>query len=79
MQKKPKYVEKTEGGKELDETKNKKTEDKLRTYTVKDGDSLSLISQKFFGSTKMIDEILKLNDMDDADKIYAGKILKLPK
>ena len=54
-------------------------DDKLRTYTVKDGDSLSLISQKFFGTTKMIYEILKLNDMDDADKIYAGKILKLPK
>lgn len=73
------FREKTEEEKELDKTKNKKADDKLRTYTVKDGDSLSLISQKFFGNTKMIDEILKLNDMDDADKIYAGKILKLPK
>lgn len=73
------YVEKTEQEKEIVKTKDKKMDDKLRTYTVKDGDSLSLISQKFFGNTKMINEILKLNDMDDADKIYAGKILKLPK
>ena len=73
------FREKADEEKEINEVKNKKTEEKLRTYTVKDGDSLSLISQKFFGSTKMIDEILKLNDMDDADKIYAGKILKLPR
>ncbi len=73
------FREKTDEEKEINNMKNKKTENKLQTYTVKDGDSLSLISQKFFGNTKMIDEILKLNDMDDADKIYAGKILKLPK
>ena len=71
--------EKEKQEKKIGKTKNKKTDDNLQTYTVKDGDSLSLISQKFFGSTKMINEILKLNGMDDANKIYSGKVLKLPK
>ena len=52
--------------------------DKFQTYVVKSGDSLSSISRKFFGSTKMIDKILELNDMDNADMIYIGKVLKLP-
>ena len=73
------FDEKEKQEKKIGKTKNKKTDDNLQTYTVKDGDSLSLISQKFFGSTKMINEILKLNGMDDANKIYSGKVLKLPK
>lgn len=50
-----------------------------KTYTVESGDSLSGISQKFFGNSKMVDKIMELNDMDDPDKIYVGKILKLPR
>ena len=59
----------------LDSEENR---DKFQTYVVKSGDSLSSISRKFFGSTRMIDRILELNDMDNADTIYAGKVLKLP-
>lgn len=50
-----------------------------KTYTVKCGDSLSAISKKFFGNSAMIDKIMELNNMSDPDKIYVGKVLKLPR
>lgn len=50
-----------------------------KTYVVKEGDSLSAISQKFFGNSSMISKIMELNGMDNADKIYTGKVLKLPR
>ena len=49
------------------------------TYTVQQGDSLGLISEKFFGTTAVMDEIMELNGMTDPDKIFFGKVLKLPK
>lgn len=48
------------------------------TYTVKRGDTLSEIAQTYLGTTKRADEILKLNNIDDADEIYAGRVLKMP-
>jgi len=60
------------------ESKLNNKSDSTKTYVVKDGDTLSLISQKFFGNTSMVDKIIKINNMDDADKIYVGKVLKLP-
>ncbi len=48
------------------------------TYTVQQGDSLTQISIKFYGNTNMVNEIMALNGMDDADKIFFGKVLKLP-
>lgn len=48
------------------------------TYKVKDGDSLEAISKKFYGNRNKIDEIMKVNEIDDANKIYSGMILKLP-
>ena len=61
-------------------SENKSNDNQVpKTYVVKEGDSLSAISQKFFGNSSMINKIMELNGMDDADKIYAGKILKLPR
>ena len=48
------------------------------TYKVKDGDSLEAISKKFYGNRDKIDEIMEVNEIDDANKIYSGMILKLP-
>ena len=48
------------------------------TYKVKDGDSLEAISKKFYGNRNKIDEIMEVNEIDDANKIYSGMILKLP-
>jgi len=49
-----------------------------KTYTVKDGDTLSEIAQTYLGTVKRADEILKLNKIDDADEIFAGRVLRLP-
>ncbi len=49
-----------------------------KKYTVKSGDSLIGISVKFYGDKSMVEEIMLLNNLEDADKIYFGKVLLLP-
>jgi nucleoid-associated protein YgaU len=52
---------------------------KGNTYTVKAGDSLARIAQQQLGTTKRMQEILKLNPgIKDADDIRAGMTLQLP-
>ncbi|MGO2083405.1 LysM peptidoglycan-binding domain-containing protein [Vagococcus sp.] len=46
-------------------------------YTVKSGDSLSLISQKFAGNNSLIDEIAKLNKIQDINLIHVGQKLTI--
>lgn len=48
------------------------------TYEIKKGENLITISKKFYGDTKMIDEIMRINDIDDRNKVYEGQIIKLP-
>lgn len=50
-----------------------------KTYTVEEGDTLSYISRKFYGSTKMKTKIMEENDLSDPNKIYFGMVLKLPR
>lgn len=59
-----------------EETKN--TMEAKNKYVVQEGDSLSKISMKFYGSNKKMQEIMDLNGMDNPDKIYFGKVLYLP-
>ncbi len=47
-------------------------------YVVKSGDCLSEISAKQLGTCKRVDEIKKLNGIDDADDIAEGMVLRLP-
>lgn len=49
-----------------------------REYKVKAGECLSEIASKQCGTIKFVDEIVKLNKLDDADDIVEGKVLKLP-
>ena len=49
------------------------------SYIVQQGDSLLLISHRFYGTANMMDEIMELNGMTNPDTIYYGKVLKLPK
>lgn len=49
------------------------------TYTVEAGDTLGHISRKFYGSEKMMTRIMEVNQLDDPNKIYFGKVIKLPK
>lgn len=48
------------------------------TYTVKSGDTLAAICRKYYGGLEKLAEIIKLNDLNDANKIYVGQIIKLP-
>ncbi len=48
-------------------------------YVVEQGDSLLGISRRFYGTPDMVKEIMSLNELDDPDKIYFGKVLKLPR
>ena len=50
----------------------------LKQYTVKEGDSLELISKNFYGNRGKIEEIMLINNLDNPDKIYVGMTLLLP-
>lgn len=52
--------------------------EKLYIYTVRPGDTLGTISQKYLGTSERYTELLQLNKMDQNDAIYVGQKLKLP-
>lgn len=49
-----------------------------RTYTVKKGDTLSEIAMNQLGTMKRANEIVKLNNLQDAGDIRVGMTLKMP-
>ncbi len=49
-----------------------------RTYTVKKGDTLGQISQRELGTSKRVEEIVKLNKLKSASSIREGMKLTLP-
>jgi LysM repeat protein len=51
-----------------------------RTYTVKSGDTLSKISQEFYGDANKYRRIFEANrdQLSDPDKIKPGQTLKIP-
>ncbi len=48
------------------------------TYVIKDGDTLSYISTKFYGDIKMVDKIMEVNGINDPNKIIVGNEIILP-
>ncbi|WP_432402832.1 CotH kinase family protein [Wukongibacter sp. M2B1] len=48
-------------------------------YKLKSGESLFSVSMRFYGSKGKIEEIKKLNNIEDVNDIPSGKILKLPR
>lgn len=50
----------------------------VRTHTVVKGDTLASISKKYYGDESMVQAIMELNGIKDANKIYLGQSLKLP-
>ena len=50
----------------------------VKKYVVEGGDSLGYISRKFYGDNSGIDQIMKMNGLEDADMIYAGQVLWIP-
>lgn len=51
-----------------------------QAYTVEQGDSLSAISSKVYGSANRWQEIFEANrdQLDDPDLIRAGQVLRIP-
>lgn len=49
-----------------------------RVYTVKTGDTLGEIAYELLGTSKRMNDIVELNGLDSADKIYVGMTLKIP-
>jgi len=51
-----------------------------QSYTVKAGDTLSKISQEFYGDAKQYNKIFEANrdQLSDPDKIRPGQTLKIP-
>jgi nucleoid-associated protein YgaU len=52
---------------------------KSREYKVKAGECLSEIASEQCGTIRYVDAIVKLNKLDDADDIFEGMVLKLPR
>ena len=51
----------------------------LGTYIVEEGDSLGYISQKFYGTSAGIKDIMLANGINDGNKIICGQTLVIPK
>lgn len=47
-------------------------------YTIEKGDTLSAISNKIKGDNSLIDQIVKANDLTDANMIFEGNQLTIP-
>lgn len=48
-------------------------------YTVQKGDSLSKISERYYGTMSRVKDICELNQIAVEDLIYAGQKIYLPK
>lgn len=53
--------------------------DVLTEYTVQRGDSLSKISEKYYGTMNRVKDICAMNGITSEDVIYAGQKILLPK
>lgn len=50
----------------------------IKYHIVVEGDTLTAISRKFYNTDTMVDEIMKLNEIDNKDMIYPGQVINLP-
>ena len=48
------------------------------TYIVKKGDTIMSICKKYYGNAEKLNEIIAVNNIEDADKLYIGQEIKLP-
>lgn len=56
----------------------KETDAAQTTYIVKKGDTIMSICKKYYGNTEKLNEIIAVNNIEDADKLYIGQEIKLP-
>lgn len=50
----------------------------FRKYTIKTGDTLSAISDRFYGSPNFVDKIMSYNNFLDQDSIFPNQQIELP-
>lgn len=60
------------------DTSVKPSQPAYSTYVVKKGDTMLGICKKYYGNASRLDEVVKLNGMEDANKLYVGQVVKLP-
>lgn len=48
------------------------------TYEIQSGDTIFSISRAFYGDGSMVDEIIRLNNIEDINNIQVGDVLQLP-
>lgn len=63
------------GTKKIGTEAQKPSGDTYYTYTIKRGDTLGKIAKKY---NTTVNELAKINNIKDPNKIYAGKTLKIP-
>lgn len=80
------YFNKNKGG----ETQSQKVENKQEAgdvspeklpgkYTIKEGDTLFAVAEKYYNDGYKYTEIVKANSITNADNVEVGKILEIPK
>lgn len=72
---------KTKNSTESSEKEESQDEETIKTseyYVVKEGDTLTGICQKIYGSTSKVKKLTEINHMDDGDHIRVGQKLLLP-
>ncbi len=62
----------------VNDTEPVKTSSIPEYYVVEKGDSLSYISRKFYGDDSMITAIMVENGIENSDRIFYGRKIKLP-
>ena len=63
------------------ESESSQTQDAASTqtvYVVQKGDTIMSICKRFYGNTEKLNEIIELNKLEDANKLYVGQEIKLP-
>ncbi len=58
--------------------KQASTQKEVRTYVVQEGDQLSLIAEKFYGSGLNTEDIMKANNLTDSNLLVVGQTLIIP-
>lgn len=58
------------------ETESRRPSQRQRTYTVKRGDTLSAIAERFDTTVRAL---VRANDLDDPDAIVVGEELRIPR
>lgn len=65
-------------GKETESKTTAVTQKSYRTHVVASGENLIQICRHYYGDKSMLEEIMKINNITDPNKIYGGQTLKLP-